>query len=482
MKKNKIRNVALVIFTMGMALILVGCDLLSPPEKNDGNSSEVALTYLGKGYDIFSVYADSTTIYDSILDFDALNNAGMLERTKEEHSDAYKASGTSVSEYLSSYQVDLSLSADYKVFSGTLSSKFGSASFTSRTTAYATYASPVRKYKEKVLNQYNNADILRSYVISDVMDLLDGCSSKDEARDFFASYGTHVILWDYLGARIDYHATTESTDTSFSNNFSASVAAQYRGLSTDDQYSQSDESKEFNSSAKTELQIYGGPSQYANSILSGDYSAWEEGVGDPSTWTLCDFELNGSKSSLMPVWALCSGDDDGVDEVAFFKAAFDDWADGKEVVIEEVQPKSYTVTFSLDYVWVKLNNEPGHEGEFYGKLSIDGSTLWNVSNGTSDWEFKDNGKGAQTDTSGFVDSSSRYHSVSKTFEPDEKIILKVNSLKEDDSKLDDTFSTPGKTYKISDIKGWDGGHLYIKSTDGGDFVKFYVLVNVVKNY
>ncbi len=485
MKRNnwKIGPTARMIM-IGATIILSGsCDIFTPSQNS---SPESIPSYLGKGYDAFDPYADSTCVTDSILDVSAMKKAGLLEMSREENSTTYGMSGESVSEYLSSYQVSVGVSSDYKVFSGTLRSKFGSASYSSLTSGYATYTSTIRKYKEKVLNQYNDAASLRPYVKDEVLTALDECESVDDALNLFTAYGTHVILWDYLGARVDYHATTTSSDTSFIGNFATRVSTAFKGLSTDVSYSSGTAYSDFISEASTELQIYGGPSQYANSILTGDYSTWEDGIGDSSTWTLCDFGQDDSVDSLMPIWDLCSGDDDGVDEVALLEDAFDVWADDKEVDVTVINPSSYTVKFSLDYVYCYIGDEGDHQAEFQGKLSIDGSTLWRILDDNksyfSAWDCSED-DWVKTDTSGYVDSSDRYSSVTRTFaDMEDEIILKVNSLTEIDSVNNDEFSTSSKTYQVDDIIGWDGKHMVITSSDGDNRVKFYILMDVTKNY
>jgi hypothetical protein len=257
----------------GMETLLGSCDLFSA---GDGGSGELLTslgnTYLGKGYNIFDPYADSTQVTDYILDIDALKNDGLVEFSNEENSTTYSMGGETVSENLSSYSVSAGVYADYQLFSGTLSAKFGSASYSSSTTAYATYSSTVRKYKEKISDQYNRTDILHSYVRANIRDAFDDCETEEDALEFFDSYGTHVILWDYLGARVDYHATTESSDSSFVSNFETEVEAAFSRLSTDEEYGEGTEYDEFSSETSRQLRVYG-PSQYANSILTGDYSA-----------------------------------------------------------------------------------------------------------------------------------------------------------------------------------------------------------------
>ncbi len=465
------------VLVSGLAILLGSCDIFSAWDGDTGDGD--LPTYFGKGYDIFDPYADSTKVSDYILDVDALKNDGMVDFSSEENSTTYSTSGESVSEYLSSYSVSAGVSGDYQLFSGTLSTEFGSASFSSLTTAYATYTSTVRKYKEKIRDQYNDPEVLRSYVRPEVLDALDACETEDDALDFFIDYGTHVILWDYLGARVDYHATTESNDSSFVSDFAGEVSTAFSGLSSQVGYSSHAEYQSFISQTSTQLQIYGGPSQYANSILTGDYSTWEEGVGDSATWTLCDFDRD---SGLMPVWELCSGD-----EVSLFESAFATWSNNKKVDVAIAEPTSYTVTFSPDYVKCYIGDEEDdHQAEFRGKLTIDGSNLWYVSgdDGHSHWDCSE-GDWVTTSTIGYVDSSSRYSEVSREFtsaEFDNTLTLKVDWLTEDDSTYDDVFSKESETYHVDSIISWDGLHWVIVSEDDDNKVKFYVLIEVTENY
>lgn len=269
------------ILVTGFIFFLVSCNL--NPGDDNTSGDEDASKYLGKGYDIFDPYADSTQVKDYILDVDTLKKDDMIELTDENNSTTYSRSGKTIKNYLASFNVSAGVSADYKLFSGTLSAKFGSATYSSNTTAFATYTSTVRKYKEKVLNQYNNPEILRNYVIPDVRQALDNCESENDALNFFAAYGTHVILWDYLGARVDFHGTTESSDYTSATDFATDLEVAFTGLSTDETYRTTISYSNFSSKSSRQLRVYGGPSEYANSILMGDYSTWEEGVGDEST-------------------------------------------------------------------------------------------------------------------------------------------------------------------------------------------------------
>jgi hypothetical protein len=188
------------------------------------------------------------------------------------------------------------------------------------------------------------------------------------------------------------------------------------------------------------------------------------------------------------VWDLCSGDDDGIDEVSFFESAFTTWAAENE--FEEpapAEPTSYTVTFSPDYVKCYIGDEESdHQAEFRGKLTIDGSNLWYVSgdDGHSHWDCSE-GDWVTTSTIGYVDSSSRYSEVSRTFTTSElnnELTLRVNWLTEDDSTIDDTFSVESETYHVDSVVSWDGLHWVIVSEDGDNKVKFYVLIEVTENY
>jgi hypothetical protein len=190
----------------------------------------------------------------------------------------------------------------------------------------------------------------------------------------------------------------------------------------------------------------------------------------------------------MPVWELCSGDDDEFDEVSIFQDAFATWAAENELDIstEIAEPSSYSVVFSLDYVKCYIGDEEDdHETDFRGELTIDGSGLWSVSDdGHSTWDFSEN-EWVTTSTIGYVDSSSRYSRVSRTFNDSDMadtITLRVNSLTEDDATNDDEFSTKEGTYHIESVVEWYGFHWVIVFEDGDHKVKFYVLTDVTENY
>lgn len=65
---------------------------------------------------------------------------------------------------------------------------------------------------------------------------------------------------------------------------------------------------------------------------------------------------------------------------------------------------------------------------------------------------------------------------------DNTLTLRVSSLTEDDSFNNDEFSTNQETYHIDSIVSWDDLHWVIVSENGGNKVKFYVLIEVTENY
>lgn len=96
-----------------LLLSLTGCDLLvgSDSDSDSGDSDSgytIVSTVLGRGYDVFEEYANPEFIKSPILDFNALKNAGMIEKTSLEQTTYETVSGSSSS----SYQEDMGVSVD----------------------------------------------------------------------------------------------------------------------------------------------------------------------------------------------------------------------------------------------------------------------------------------------------------------------------------------------------------------------------------
>lgn len=288
----------------GVAVVgLVSCDLLSGGATVEAPPDVSAVqTIIGRGYDVFDDYANPEFIKASVFDFEALETAGIIERTSIDQTTAATVAGSSMSEYQTNMGSQVDIEGDYQFFSGAVGASFTNTSFSSTSTEYATVQIRVRKAMYAMKNRSNPA-ALSAYLDQDFLDALN--DDEVDPLWLFKTYGTHAMTAVILGARYDYsvsaRANSSTSASSMTSYAQASYASVFAGGSVATGYSSNETVMNEFTKTESNVRAIGGNSNLA--ALSGDgLNAWLGSIGEDSVV----FSDWASSDSLIPLWEFCT--------------------------------------------------------------------------------------------------------------------------------------------------------------------------------
>ena len=96
---------------------------------------DIAMHYIGSGYDLCGKYADGVSIKRKIFDLDKVPERSLRELSNRE-AQYFSVSGESVEEYQSNLAVQAKVSGRYKLFSASVESSFTSTDLSIKETSY----------------------------------------------------------------------------------------------------------------------------------------------------------------------------------------------------------------------------------------------------------------------------------------------------------------------------------------------------------
>ena len=108
------RHMALVAF---LVLGLSSCDWLASLFGNGDDEILGEMQFLGRGYDVFSNYADPLDVKAEVLDFEMMQSDGLIEQLKLETSDFRTIEGVTAEEYMTELSEKAGVSGAYAGFS-----------------------------------------------------------------------------------------------------------------------------------------------------------------------------------------------------------------------------------------------------------------------------------------------------------------------------------------------------------------------------
>ena len=184
-------------------------------------------TIIGRGYDVFDDYANPEFIKASVFAFEALEAAGIIERTSINQTTAATVAGSSMSEYQTNMGSQVDIEGNYQFFSGAVGASFTNTSFSSTSTEYATVQIRERKAMYAMKNRSNPA-ALSAYLDQDFLDALN----DDEVDPFelFDIYGTHAMTAVILGARYDYSVSARANSSTSASSMTSYAQASYASV------------------------------------------------------------------------------------------------------------------------------------------------------------------------------------------------------------------------------------------------------------
>ena len=301
------------------ALVLFSCNL-SGPEDEVGDTAISSSQFLGRGYDVFSAYADPLDVRGEVLDFDEMNNAGLIERLQLERSNFETIEGHDVETYMNKLSQKVEVSASYAGFSGSVKVNFDESHYTNSSYSFATVTSLIQKYSARIEAGIPVAT-LKSYLTDNADAMLN--NGDVEPLTVFMAFGTHVMRGIIIGGRLDYSVSADMTEVGGDTSIGVFAEVGYEGafdVNVSSETVSATEWSDFTSSSKKTLKVYGGASEYGQYIINEDkqsYVPWIESIGDNPVF--CEFD---STNPLIPIWELCDDSDRSSELQNYFNSTY----------------------------------------------------------------------------------------------------------------------------------------------------------------
>ncbi|NLV16697.1 MAG: hypothetical protein GXY50_05785 [Syntrophomonadaceae bacterium] len=256
---------------------------------------------IGRGYDVFGVYANVGSLRQPVLDTDKLINQGKMERiTYSEYEQGFNE-GRSIREYSKSMSTKASAGGSFLGFGGSVNANYDKKTVETSDNYYATHYYLVKKYGVYVVSGTN----LKSYMTAGAKAQINNSSVSPQT--VFENYGHYVYVNGIVGGRADYSMTASSKSVSSYEGFSAGAKAKFNYLIASGKasasYSTATEKKDFDSIKEGNFKVYGGdPLDIA--LVKNDYTAlhkWALSVNNNPK--MVDFGKG--RPALVPIWELC---------------------------------------------------------------------------------------------------------------------------------------------------------------------------------
>lgn len=280
--------------------LLLSCKLSGG---GDGDTILSGMDFLGRGYDVFSNYADPLEVKTAVLDFGAMHDAGLIERIQLEKSEFQTIEGESVSEYMDKLSVKASVGGSYAGFSGSVEVNFDEDHYRKSQYSFATVETLIQKYSARIKLGTSTAT-LKSYLTDTASAAINDPGLDPE--EVFVSFGTHILRGIIIGGRLDYNVSADMSLVEGSKSVGVFAEAGYEGAFSVDVSAgtvSESEMSSFNSVRKKSLKVYGGSSEYGQYIISENvagYAPWIESIKDNPVF--CEFDRT---TPIVPIWDLC---------------------------------------------------------------------------------------------------------------------------------------------------------------------------------
>lgn len=290
-------------------------------------SDTKGLEILGRGTDVFEEYAVESNVKAQVIDTEALNRDGLLVLNNYVEERMYEGIvGNEINEYASNLSATVGLEGSYMFFSASIQSSFTNDTYRTTDYSYATIMETNWKHSIKVQNDRWNSDYLKQHLVSSAKLAINNTDPvKDwSPEEIINSYGTHVMVGIYIGARLDYSLSAMVLEEGDRTQFDAYATAKYKSTFASASIEASMSTEEMNNYSSSEERVVikskGGDSQYANPADDDDYNAWHASISTNPVF--CGI----IKNALIPVWEFADDEQRRNDLEAYFY----EYASGKD--------------------------------------------------------------------------------------------------------------------------------------------------------
>lgn len=191
--------------------------------ENDDTNGQITL---GRGYNVFGDYANPLEVTRPVLDFAALDAAGLIDSFNVSTTTFEVFEGNSLSEFSEDMSVNARVSGSSGPFSGAIETNFSESTFQRMEFAYATLQFLTLTRQVQILE--TRAENLRDYLTDLARRDIDDPAFS--AHQLIELYGSHVLVNVYLGGRLDYSMATDLSEITSSKSLGVAVQASYKGV------------------------------------------------------------------------------------------------------------------------------------------------------------------------------------------------------------------------------------------------------------
>jgi len=305
MKKIQLRSFAFLLISF--ALFLPACGGGGGGGSDSGGTTVDPATpgykELGCGTDVFGEYASENNVKGRVLDMGALNAQKYLVlNTSVQEGIIQRVSGTSVSEYASELGVTVGLKASYMWFSASVKTAFTDNTYRLSEYSYVTLMERHYKNSLKIMNTKWDSAYLKDYLTTDADRAINNTDPQKDwsPEQIISTFGTHVMVGIFTGARLDYNLSIKITDTSRQTNLQA-----YAEMKAGTKFASASFSSQLDQTTYTAMSTYdqrenilakGGNEQYARPGNDADYQLWKASIdSNPCLVGII-------KDALVPIW------------------------------------------------------------------------------------------------------------------------------------------------------------------------------------
>ena len=323
---------------------------------------------IGRGYNVFGIYASSISLVNAVLDTDKLIQDGQIQHSGLGTARFLEAEGASLEEYAEDITTSAKLGGGFMGFGASISTSFASSYRSVSTSYYNTISWVIMEDTLFIKGSCNYKD----YVLPDVKAILDTGSYNGQnftPAQIFDAYGGYVLVNGIFGGRIEYSVAAESEYCTSYKNFKANVKAGFNAgvgsISAELKHESTTNETSYRQHSSTSVITYGGLAQDGNRLSAEKQKVsalqeWRDSVSDRPVWV--DF---GETNALVPIWELCS---DG-QRASMLKLAFTIYSMGKQPVFPKKTAIAYdNYNFLGNSKIFNLGNY-GTMGTFSNKIS-----------------------------------------------------------------------------------------------------------------